>query len=344
MFSVSLITRLVDTHCLTNSDRLFPPFHELDDIQKGIALDGFPEANRTIIDLLKKRAEVINSQQEGYSEHGWKVGDIIEFGRYMQDYLAHFRPTPIEWIVYGLYEGKALLVSRSVLLGEKQISEYFSGDTLYNCDIRRSLNHDFYQKAFTDEERKIICLTYNNVWEKCRFVPSGSVEFVVPSYPMYIRDSVFILSASEATKGDPRMVLSPMLDHVSITDFARSSLIGNTEWWLRTEAHGNDSNVGVCVHQNTFSCSFGEEKEPSSYITTKMKSESCGIRPALWIDISEYEKKANIFAEYNKFMEIDEDPDENEPEIDYYEDINDIARSSGFDIDDDGHWIPRPDW
>ncbi len=27
-------------------------------------------------------------------------------------------------------------------------------------------------------------------------------------------------------------------------------------------------------------------------------------------------------------------------ESDYYEDINDIARSEGFSIDDDGHWVP----
>lgn len=333
-----------DTRRIPKYDCLFIPFDETEDINKGIDLDGFPESNRTIIGLLRERADAINSQHEGYSEYGWTVGDVINFGRYPQDAYLNYRPTPIEWIVYGLYTGKALLVSKEILLSEKQISEKSTGNSLYDSDIRRLLNHDFYQTAFNDDEREIICLTFNNVWEVCRFGSSNNIEFVVPSYPTYIRDSVFVLSATEATKGDPGVRISPMLDNASVTDDARANLIGNTEWWLRTKAYGNDKNIGVCVYQNAFRFNPDDVNERASNIITKDKRKYCGIRPALWIDIYDFEQKADLLSEYNKAIEEEEVTEDSESEIYPYENINDIARSDGFDIDDDGHWIPRPDW
>ena len=84
-----------------------------------------------------------------------EAGSIVTFGRYEQDGDEANGPEPIEWIVLDVQDGKALLLSRYGL----DHLPYHAKDektTWEGCTLRKWLNSDFLQAAFTPEELESI--------------------------------------------------------------------------------------------------------------------------------------------------------------------------------------------
>jgi len=91
-----------------------------------------------------------------------QVGDIIEIGCFEQDGDETNGAEPIEWQVLADEDGKKLLLSKYILmpLGNTMV---FPGDGVKyswkECGIRTYLNGEFYESAFTDEEKAQIAET-----------------------------------------------------------------------------------------------------------------------------------------------------------------------------------------
>ena len=91
-----------------------------------------------------------------------QVGDIIEIGSFEQDGDETNGAEPIEWQVLADEDGKKLLLSKYILmpLGNTMV---FPGDGVKyswrECGIRTYLNGEFYESAFTDEEKAQIAET-----------------------------------------------------------------------------------------------------------------------------------------------------------------------------------------
>ncbi|MCR5801474.1 MAG: sigma-70 family RNA polymerase sigma factor [Lachnospiraceae bacterium] len=93
-----------------------------------------------------------------------KVGDIVEIGSFEQDGDETNGTEPIEWQVIADEDGKKLLLSKYILMPIGNIMyDEFPGDgvnyTWKECGIRTYLNGEFYESAFTDEEREFIAET-----------------------------------------------------------------------------------------------------------------------------------------------------------------------------------------
>ncbi|MGN0326645.1 MAG: DUF6273 domain-containing protein [Lachnospiraceae bacterium] len=88
-------------------------------------------------------------------------GEYVIFGSYEQDNNLDNGPEPIEWIVLAEHDGKALLLSRYILDGgiytENGEADVVSWE---NSDIRTWLNNDFYNEAFSEEEKTAMLLGY----------------------------------------------------------------------------------------------------------------------------------------------------------------------------------------
>lgn len=87
-----------------------------------------------------------------------KTGDIVYYGFYEQDGDKNNGKEPIEWMVINENDGKLMLLS---VKGLEQM-QYSDSSDLYSWEdskIRRWLNNDFYNEAFSDEERENIVLT-----------------------------------------------------------------------------------------------------------------------------------------------------------------------------------------
>ena len=104
-----------------------------------------------------------------------RIGDYVKFGSYPQ--TSNGQVQPIEWQVLSIENGKMLVISRYGL-DAKRFDP--SSNVWKNSEIRKWLNGDFYNKAFTDQEKKYINLS--------------NLSDVGTS------DNVFLLSEGEAKK------------------------------------------------------------------------------------------------------------------------------------------------
>ncbi len=120
-----------------------------------------------------------------------EAGGMRLFGAYEQDGNLNNGPEPIEWIVLDAYpDGSSLLISRLALECKGYHTES-RAVTWEECSLRRWLNEDFYQGAFTSEEKEKILVA--GLWNSRNFrhgTPGGNDT----------EDRVFLLSAEEAER------------------------------------------------------------------------------------------------------------------------------------------------
>ena len=87
-----------------------------------------------------------------------KTGDIIVFGSYEQDNNTKNGKEPIEWIVLS-NDGKELFVVSKYVLDCQPYYTEFIDITWEECTLRKWLNDDFYNAAFSTLDKKLIKTT-----------------------------------------------------------------------------------------------------------------------------------------------------------------------------------------
>ena len=115
--------------------------------------------------------------------------------------LGTWNEEPIEWIVLKEQDGRALVVSEDILFEQYFNSDYNNGNQQADSDIRKYLNHDFYEKAFTVDEKKKIVNTYikneidelKNIYENHGWGWNPQINKIEAS-----KDNIFLLSLAQA--------------------------------------------------------------------------------------------------------------------------------------------------
>lgn len=209
--------------------------------------------------------------------------DSFYIGAYLQDdpddEIYNQYKAGIEWLILDVVDNKALLVSANAL-DVRPYSEKTS--TWKDSAIRRWLNHDFYDCAFTDEEKEVILTTTvdnsasqnNPEWD---VKGSSSTE-----------DKIFLLSAAEYLryfgKGD-KCLYSDYALSKTMKIFSETG-----SWWLRSPG----KKTGEFCTANKGKVSSSSAKKDS------------GICPAMWIDLSvdtsdfRFEKILDAYDLYDK--------------------------------------------
>ena len=121
---------------------------------------------------------------------GINIDDIIEFGNYEQDYNKENGAEPIEWYVIDIDDKCAKLMSVYALDCEKY-NNIDESVTWENCTLRKWLNEEFYNEAFSSNDKSIIRLTDLENESNPKSNISGGNNTT---------DRVFILSYGEAVK------------------------------------------------------------------------------------------------------------------------------------------------
>ena len=192
-------------------------------------------------------------------------GDTVFFGRYNQEGTAAGQEE-IEWNVLEVRDGRALLLSRYVLDLRCQHEYRYAYSNWDESQLRTWLNTTFFNEAFTAEQRAAVCVsTISNkaeeISESARYDRLNTV------------DRVFLLSWKDVfvryfpEKADRRAVPVP-----AVTCRGPKTVDGCCGWWLRS----NDSS-------DTY-YAVGESGE-LQWITAFSK---CGVRPAIWLDLSAF--------------------------------------------------------
>lgn len=198
-----------------------------------------------------------------------RVGDYVFFGAYEQDNNTANGKENIEWLVLKVKDGKALVISKYAL----DCKPYNTSDTdvtWENCTLRRWLNNDFINAAFSAEEKSMI--------------PTVTVS--ADNNPDYstnpgnaTQDQVFLLSVTEANN----YFNSDSARQCELTDFAvaNGAYVNsnddnyNCRWWLRSP--GLYQNTAASVISNGVVGDYGYYVDDDDY---------GAVRPALWIDLA----------------------------------------------------------
>ena len=119
------------------------------------------------------------------------VGSVVTFGRYEQDNNTSNGPEEIEWIVLDADGDKVFLLSRYGL-DVRQYNTKYIRITWETCTLRRWLNDEFMNAAFTEEEQASILMTeVDNSPEQGYYGLNGGNN---------TQDKVFLLSYAEANR------------------------------------------------------------------------------------------------------------------------------------------------
>lgn len=121
------------------------------------------------------------------------VDNIIKFGKYQQGLTAgsSLIEQPIEWIVLEKKDNRVLLLSKYIL-DLKCYNDLFDPEISYeNSSLRKWLNNDFFNEAFSDEDKERIqpMALLNNANEKYNVSNTNTTI-----------DKVFILSIDDIVK------------------------------------------------------------------------------------------------------------------------------------------------
>mgnify|MGYP003287231317 CR=1 FL=1 len=197
-----------------------------------------------------------------------QVGDVVFFGTYEQDNDSANGKEDIEWQVLDKQDGKILVISKYALDCKKYNTEY-KDITWESCTLRKWLNSDFPNAAFTAEEQKLI--------------PTVTVS--ADKNPEYstnpgnaTQDKVFLLSIPEVSK----YFDSNEARKCGATEYAKAqgawtSDINSTGgkatclWWLRSPGYNQLIAAGVRDDGGVYE--RGSSVDYDNY----------AVRPALWI-------------------------------------------------------------
>ena len=222
-----------------------------------IELGNYKDAANKAIDilLLLKKFQLKNV----------KEGDYINFGTYEQDNNASNGEEDIEWLVLEVKDGKALIISKYAL----DCNRYDANSTSVTwetCTLRKWLNNDFINTAFSDEEKAMIPAVTVSADKNLDYSTTPGNE---------TQDQVFLLSGTEAFN----YFNSDIERQCYATDYAVARGVyvassGNCWWWLRSP--GGAQNRALRVSYSGSARNYGVLV--SDYETA--------IRPALWIDLN----------------------------------------------------------
>ena len=246
----------------------------------------------------------------GKNSIGKSVGDIITFGEFEQDNNADNGKEAIEWQIIDIKSGKALIISCSVL-DCKEFNEQGKSDSWEDSLIREWLNSDFYESAFSLEEKKKIKLTKVENPGICEGYDSSGcwlisndeskLETVIASSSNHktTKDYVFLLNVDEINQyfssndekkaflsiyGSEKFIKLGLeqaknnmdIDEKIIREYYEESAkkygTGFCNWWLRSS--GTVDGYATAVDFNGIA---GQNIE--------IDKKDCGIRPAMWIGI-----------------------------------------------------------
>lgn len=191
-------------------------------------------------------------------------GDLVTFGAYEQDNDRTNGYESIQWIVLARDDeaGRLLLLSRFAL-DRQHYHTSNSNATWEQSGLRKWLNGEFLQKAFTEEERKAILVSE---------VAAHKNTIANVTAGKDTKDQVFLLSMDEV---DQYLTREDALCMPTAYAIARNAYYdmetGGCWWWLRTPGHNR---------MHTAYVNWLGEASAKGYGVISNKG---AVRPALWV-------------------------------------------------------------
>ncbi len=190
------------------------------------------------------------------------VRRTVSFGRFYQD-AAGNELSPIEWIVLTEKDGYTLLLTDPIIASLGWVTSGRDDITWAESDLRRWLDQDFFETAFTPEEQAAIAIFDVTQPQNPRYdTPAGEAT----------QDRVTLLSYQELVSLMP----TELERKTKPTPFAAAQGCylnpdGDSAWWLRSP--------GPTATVPEHLASWGNLGARTHYIDDN----SIGVRPVIWV-------------------------------------------------------------
>lgn len=219
----------------------------------------------------EEKLQSMKSQHPQAFLGGADVGDTVTFGTYEQNNNYSDGNENIEWVVIDKQEDKIMVVSKYII-AEQPFNTTNEGHISWeNCTLRKWLNNDFLNEAFSGAEKNLI--TDTTVF---------STEYLVVGATYSTTDKVFLLSENERNMLSSVDALKGIVTESVIAVFsdAANSDVANINpsnfeplWWLRTTWEYADDPCASVVYRVDYDG------------WTYAVEENAGVRPAMWISL-----------------------------------------------------------
>lgn len=224
----------------------------------------------------EEKLQSMKSQHPQAFLGGADVGDTVTFGTYEQNNNYSDGNENIEWVVIDKQEDKIMVASKYII-AEQPFNTTNEGHISWeNCTLRKWLNNDFLNEAFSGAEKNLI--TDTTVFSTEYLVVGATYSTTDYS----TTDKIFLLSENERNMLSSVDALKGIVTESVIALFsdAANSDVANINpsnfeplWWLRTTWEYADdpcASVVYGVDYDGWTCAV---------------EENAGVRPAMWISI-----------------------------------------------------------
>ncbi len=178
-----------------------------------------------------------------------------------EEIVSSGKKQPLSWEIlsYSSDKKRALVLCRNIIVF-KSYNINYRDINWENCTLRRWLNRDFYEAAFTAEERKLIIPTTISNPANAKFGTGGCND---------TEDRIFLLSIDEAKGYFPN-------DDARV----RTTYNGLAHWWFLRSACGSNEVALVTLYGEVDD--FISLYEDHGYIYNSVN----GVCPAFWINLN----------------------------------------------------------
>jgi len=216
----------------------------------------------------EEQAQKLAKEDPALPYRNLKKGNVLTFGTYEQDNDASDGTEPIEWLVLDKIGDEILLISISCIDCVTYNDVAFEPVTWADCSLRKWLNGEFYETAFSADEKKLIALTENVNPDQATLGTEGGAD---------TEDYVYLLCEKEAGIYMGNSINKEYAGMAYATAYAIykgafADENGLTEWWLRTP--------GAYEYTAQYVESSGSVYEAGAYVDL-----AYGIRPVIRIKI-----------------------------------------------------------
>ena len=179
--------------------------------------------------------------------------------------MGTWRGEPLKWRMLEEEDGKALIVCAEVVEA-KPYNSHYTSVTWAECDLRKWLNGEFFQAAFSAGEQGLIVATKLKNPGNGSYGTQGGADTT---------DKVFCLSINEAKslfKSNSDRKCKPSA-HVEAEGKIFMSIDKGAFWWLRSPGHEQSSAASVACDGDV--CGGGGD----------VSDDDIGVRPAFWLNL-----------------------------------------------------------
>ena len=165
------------------------------------------------------------------------IGETFVFGKYEQDNDPSSKED-IEWVVLNKAEGQAMLISKYGL----DVQPYNTVEedvTWESCSLRKWLNNEFYNEAFSEEEKAMIPSVEVKENENPEYGSLGGNDTVDKVFLLNIYDALDFFESNESRLVDLTEYAKSKEPYV-FTFYEDVSYYGRSYYWLRSPGDYND--------------------------------------------------------------------------------------------------------